>query len=70
LFFIDRVVFMIPFIALFGFGVVSTNLVTTSIIGTLVLLTMILTAPNRNGISLGIDYVLRRKGGDLRDREP
>jgi uncharacterized protein (DUF983 family) len=69
LFFIDRVCFIIPFIVLFFFRVWYPSVAACVVVGVVMVGAMILTMPNRNGVSLAIDYLLRRKQGDLADAE-
>jgi uncharacterized protein (DUF983 family) len=65
--FLDRVVFLIPIVVLFYFGVWKPGWLGFWIFGGLVIFLLWYTMPNRNGISLAIDYLIRRKYGDLSD---
>ena len=67
LIFLDRVLFIIPLIVFFYFGLWNPNLPMLLLSGVTVMLLLIFTMPNRNGVSLAIDYLLRRKQGDLAD---
>jgi hypothetical protein len=65
LMFLDRVVFIVPIIVLFYFGLWRPTLVGFILFGGATLGLLIWTMPNRNGVSLAIDYLIRRKEGDL-----
>jgi hypothetical protein len=64
---LDRVVFLIPLIVLFYFGVWHPGLAGFLGFGGAALFLLIYTMPHRNGVSLALDYYLRRKEGDLAD---
>jgi uncharacterized protein (DUF983 family) len=67
LIFLDRVLFIIPLIVLIYFRVWHPSLVLFLIFGLALVLVLVFTTPHRNGVSLGIDYRIRRKSGDLAD---
>lgn len=64
---LDRLLFIIPMVVLFYFGVVKPNWIFLVVFGGGMTLLLVLTAPNRNGASLALDYLIRRKAGDLSD---
>lgn len=66
LMFLDRVLFMVPIVVLFYFGVWRPTLVGFVLFGGATLFLLIYTMPNRNGISVALDYLMRRKAGDLK----
>jgi|ERR1041385_1971592 uncharacterized protein (DUF983 family) len=63
---LDRVLFLIPLVSLFYFGVWHPTLVGFLLVGGTLMFLLIYTMPNRNGVSLAIDYFIRRKEGALR----
>jgi len=65
LMFLDRVLFLVPIIVLFYFGVWRPTLLGFVLFGGVTLSLLIATTPNRNGVSVAIDYLIRRKEGDL-----
>ena len=69
LLFVDRVLFIIPLIVLIYFRVWHPDFTLFLICGALLLVVTIFTMPHRNGISLAIDYLVRRNSGDLVDDE-
>src|SRR5690348_15994159 len=69
LLFVDRVLFLIPLIVLIYFRVWHPNLTIFFIVGAAVIFLLLYTMPNRNGMSLAVDYLVRRKEGDLADEE-
>jgi uncharacterized protein (DUF983 family) len=64
---VDRVLFIIPLIVLFYFGVWHPGLAGLLLVGVTAIFLLIYTMPHRNGVSLAIDYFIRRKEGDLAD---
>ena len=70
LFFLDRVLFLIPLIVVFYFGVWHPSLKWILVIGGAAIFLLIYTMPNRNGVSLAMDYLIRRKEGDLAEYPP
>ena len=67
LIFLDRVLFLIPMFVLFYFGVWHPKLIWFLLAGGTMMFLLIYTIPHRNGVSLAIDYLIRRKEGDLAD---
>lgn len=65
--FLDRVLFLIPFIVLFFFHLWHPGLLVFLLVGAAMVLVMVYTTPNRNGVSVAFDYFIRRKSGDLVD---
>ena len=68
--FLDRLLFLIPIIVLFYFGLWHPSRTWFWLLGVGALFILVYTMPNRNGVSLAIDYLLRRKEGDLKDARP
>ena len=68
LLFLDRVLFIIPLIVIIYFRQFHSNLIWLLVMGGAIVFTLIFTLPQRNGISLAIDYLIRRKAGDLSDQ--
>ncbi|MFM2294799.1 MAG: hypothetical protein RLZZ350_1212 [Verrucomicrobiota bacterium] len=69
LLFVDRVLFIVPLIVLIYFRVWHPDFALFIGFGALVLAVTIFTMPHRNGISLALDYLVRRNSGDLVDDE-
>lgn len=65
--FLDRALFLIPFIVLFYFRVWHPPLAVYLVCGGAMIFGLIYTLPHRNGVSLAFDYLMRRRGGDLMD---
>lgn len=65
LMFLDRVLFMVPTIVLFYFGVWRPTALGFLVFGVGTLFLLIYTMPHRNGVSVALDYLIRRKEGDL-----
>ena len=65
--FLDRLLFLIPLVVLVYFGMWRSRLIWMLLLGSVVIFLLIYTMPNRNGVSLAIDYLLRRKEGDLKE---
>ena len=65
LIFFDRALFLIPFIVLFYFRLWHPNLFLFILTGALMTFALIYTMPNRNGLSLAFDYLVRRANGDI-----
>ena len=63
--FLDRLLFLVPLVVLFWFAGWHPNLLLLVLLGGAALFLLLYTMPNRNGVSLAIDYLLRRKEGDL-----
>ncbi len=69
LIFLDRLIFIIPVIVLFFFNLWHPGPVLLIVFGVLMVFTLVFTMPNRNGVSLAVDYLIRRKSGDLVEPE-
>ena len=67
---LDRLLFIVPFIVLFYFHVWHPGRMVYYVFGTVMILAFVFTLPNRNAMSLAVDYMIRRKSGDLQDNEP
>jgi len=67
---LDRAIFLFPLVVMIYFRLNNPDSIWTWIISGVLLLLFLYTLPHRNAISLGIDYVIRRKWGDLADQEP
>jgi uncharacterized protein (DUF983 family) len=65
LIFLDRVLFLFPVIVLFYFGLWHPGLFGFVSLGITGLFLLVYTMPHRNGASLAIDYLIRRKDGEL-----
>lgn len=72
LMFLDRILFMVPTIVLFYFGVWRPGAIGFILFGCTTLLVLIYTMPNRNGMSVALDYYLSRKQGEpvMREGQP
>jgi len=62
---LDRALFLFPLVVLIYFRLNNPESIWTWIISGALLFLFLYTLPHRNAISLGIDYVIRRKWGDL-----
>ena len=62
---IDRALFLFPLVVMIYFRLNNPDSIWTWIMSGALLCAFIYTLPHRNAISLGIDYVIRRKWGDL-----
>jgi len=62
---IDRALFLFPLVVMIYFRLNNPDSIWTWIIAGALFLLFLYTLPHRNAISLGIDYVIRRKWGDL-----
>jgi uncharacterized protein (DUF983 family) len=65
LIFFDRALFLIPFIVLFYFRLWHPNLFLFLLSGAIMIFGLIYTMPNRNGVSVAFDYLVRRANGDI-----
>ena len=65
LFFLDRALFLIPFIVLFYFHIWHPNTALFIISGVVMLYLLVFTMPNRNGVTLAFDYYIRRSNDDI-----
>jgi uncharacterized protein (DUF983 family) len=61
--FFDRVLFLIPFIVIFGFCVSNPSPMISILAGCVMIFLLLYTLPNRNGACLAFDYYQRRKDG-------
>lgn len=61
----DRALFVLPLIVLIYFRLYNPNSVWFYLFGGGTLALFIYTFPHRNGMSLGVDYLIRRNCGDL-----
>ncbi|MFM2081732.1 MAG: hypothetical protein RL380_423 [Verrucomicrobiota bacterium] len=68
--FLDRALFLIPFVVLFYFNVWHPNKIIFIGVGALFVGVLIFTTPNRNAVSLALDYLVRRHSGDLVEEPP
>ena len=66
---IDRALFLFPLVVMIYFRINNPESPWTWVISGALLFLFLYTLPHRNGISLGIDYRIRRKAGDLVDTE-
>jgi len=67
LLFFDRILFIVPVIAIFFLRQFDFHTTSLLLLGGSLVFVLIYTLPHRNGMSLALDYLLRRKGGDLSD---
>ena len=63
--FLDRALFLIPFIVLVYFRLWHPNGIAFYVLSGGMLFLLIFTLPQRNGVALAIDYLIRRRSGDL-----
>jgi uncharacterized protein (DUF983 family) len=68
--FLDRLLFIIPLIVLLYFRIWNPNWFFFFLVGGTAILVLVLTVPQRLGMSLAVDYLIRRKSGDLPDQNP
>ena len=66
---IDRALFLFPLVVMIYFRINNPESPWTWIISGALLILFLYTLPHRNAISLGIDYRIRRKCGDLAEKE-
>lgn len=69
LLFFDRVLFIIPLIVVIYFRQFNSDPLWLLLIGGAMIFLLVFTLPQRNGISLALDYLVRRKAGDLSDED-
>lgn len=67
--FLDRVLFIIPLIVIIYFRRYEATSAWLYAAGGTLLFLLVFTLPHRNGMSLAVDYLIRRKAGDLVDPE-
>ena len=70
LLFFDRILFIIPVIVLAYFGLWNPDRAFITYFALLAIVILVVTLPNRNGMSLALDYLIRRNSGDLCEPEP
>ena len=66
--FLDRALFILPLIVMIYFRLYNPNSVWFFIFGAAMLFVLIYTLPHRTGVSLALDYLIRRKSGDLAEQ--
>lgn len=66
---LDRALFILPLIVMIYFRLNNPNSVWFIVFCAAVFFGFIFTLPHRNGMSLGLDYWIRRKCGDLASTE-
>ena len=64
---VDRALFILPLIVMIYFRLYIPDSIWFYILAAVLLFLFIWTLPHRNGMSLGVDYLIRRKWGDLSD---
>ena len=62
---VDRALFILPLIVMIYFRLYNPSSVWFFIFGAVLLFGFIYTLPHRNGMGLGVDYLIRCKWGDL-----
>lgn len=62
---VDRALFILPLIVMIYFRLYNPNSIWFFIFGAALLFGFIYTLPHRNGMGLGVDYLIRCKWGDL-----
>ena len=67
---IDRGLFILPLIVMIYFRLYNPYSVWFYLFGGALIFALIFTLPHRNGVCLAVDYLIRRKSGDLSDRPP
>lgn len=67
---IDRALFLFPLVVMIYFRINNPESPWTWVISGALLFFFLYTLPHRNAISLGIDYRIRRKCGDLAAKDP
>ena len=63
--FLDRLLFIIPLIVLLYFRVWNPNWFFFFLFGGIAIIALVVTVPQRLGMSLAMDYLVRRKSGEL-----
>ena len=61
--------FIIPLIVVIYFRQFNSSLIWLLLIGGGMIFLLVFTLPHRNGMSLAIDYLIRRKAGDLSESD-
>ena len=67
---VDRALFIFPLIIMIYFRLYNPYSMWYYVFSIGLLVGFLYTLPHRNGISLGVDYLIRRKHGDLSEKEP
>lgn len=62
---LDRALFIFPIIVMIYFRLTLDDPFWFYLVGSVIGLLFVFTLPHRNGMSLGVDYLLRRRHGDL-----
>ena len=62
---VDRALFILPLIVLIYFQLYNPGSIWFYVFAGALLLGLVVTLPHRNGLSLALDYLIRRKCGDL-----
>lgn len=63
----DRALFLLPLVAMIYFQAYNPNSIWFFVLAGAVLIAFIISLPRRTGMSLAIDYYMRRKSSDLAD---
>jgi uncharacterized protein (DUF983 family) len=66
---IDRALFIFPFVILIYFRLNNPSSAWFYVFSILTAVLFVITLPHRNGMGLGVDYLIRRKWGDLAEEE-
>ena len=66
--FADRALFILPLIVMIYFRLYNPNSAWFFVFGGGILFGLIYTLPHRTGMSLALDYLVRRKSGDLAEQ--
>ena len=66
--FVNRVVFLIPLVVLFYFLRWHPKSIILALFAGAMLFLLVFTMPHRNGMSVALDYLIRRKSGELANR--
>ena len=66
---LDRALFILPLIVLIYFRLYVPDPIWFYILTGGLMFGFIITLPHRNGMALGADYLIRRKWGDLAEKE-
>ncbi len=69
LLFLDRALFIVPLVVLIYFRVWHPDFTLFLVFGGVTIFLLVFTMPHRNGMSLAIDYLIRRKSGDLAEED-
>lgn len=67
---VDRALFILPLIVLIYFRLYFPDSIWFYLFTGGLMLGFVVTLPHRNGVSLGVDYLVRRKWGDLAETTP